>query len=118
MSEDTHPTELALGTHNTLYYRYHPFGVSRFKDGFVRRHHRVTALVGGRGGGFIFDTNGLHRGRPDGAGNRTVVILEFQPLGKVPLLHNRSVPCPSSRRNGTWRRGVPGYPLYPVDEAW
>ena len=49
----------------------------------MRSRWRVQSLTGPRGGGFLFDTNGLHKGLLPGNTTRTVLILEFQPWGKV-----------------------------------
>jgi len=89
----------------------------------VRSQHRVETLVGAGGGGFVFDTNSMHRGLDIGSANRTVVILEFHALGKVPALQRlgdrdlAGVPCPSWKGEH-WQRGLPGYPLYPQDAPW
>ena len=54
----------------------------------MRSQHRVETLVGAGGGGFVFDTNSMHRGLDIGSANRTVVILE---VGRCRLL----LPCAS-----------------------
>ena len=60
VSASSHPTLIASGTQNTFYYTYdHPhFPLTRFSDGGVRAHHAVHAMLGPRGGGFLFDSNG------------------------------------------------------------
>ena len=60
VSASSHPTLIASGTQNTFYYTYdHPhFPLTRFSDGGVRAHHVVHAMLGPRGGGFLFDSNG------------------------------------------------------------
>ena len=51
----SHPTTIAAGTHNTMYYSHSPqfFDFSRYSDDHVRKHRRVEAMHGRRGGGFI-----------------------------------------------------------------
>ena len=50
-------------------------------------------MIGRAGGGFVFDTNGLHRGEVDGSYGRDAVILEFHPHGKV-LVKRYALPFP------------------------
>ena len=100
VTADSHPTQVAAETHNLLYYRQgEPWQLlSRYTDAYVRSRHAVRSLTGPRGGGFIFDTNGLHKAQLAANTSRTVAILEFQPHGKVgPLLGYNNVrthpPC-------------------------
>ena len=37
------------------------FTLSRFADAHVRREHQVATMLGARYGGFIFDTNAVHK---------------------------------------------------------
>jgi len=127
VDSDSHPTQVADGTHNTLYYS-NTVSESRFRNEYVRAHHQVIDLVGRRGGGFLFDTNALHRGKmaaPSAGKARAVVILEFHPHGKIPALWTRGLhaPCPSqsvaatgsgARRSGI-PLGLPGYGKYPQE---
>lgn len=54
-------------------------------------------MTGKAGGGFVFDTNSLHRGLAEGNFSRTVVILEFHAHGKIPRLSLfDNIPCPST----------------------
>ena len=124
----TRPTLIAARSHNTLYYTHNlPWRLlSRYSDGWVRQQHRVEQMVGPGGGGFLFDTNALHKGEVDG-GNRSrlAVILEFHRHGKLGPLLQRDNPCPSIKAApravrasapGRWERGVPELPLYPAEQ--
>ena len=83
-------------------------------------------MVGPEGGGFVFDTNALHRGDVAGNATRRTVILEFHAHGKVlPLLRHNN-PCPSIKAAsravrtaapGRWSEGVPGLPLFPTEST-
>ena len=63
VGSDGQPTLAARGSHRTVaYYSYiESISLTRFADGFVRRHYEPVALTGPAGGGFLLDTNGLHR---------------------------------------------------------
>jgi len=95
--EEGHPTEVALGTHNLVYFATDSFPVSRFRDDYVRRSWNTTRGCGSRGGGFIFDTHSIHKGTPFGAQARSVLILEFHPAGKCAVARRLKLglPCPS-----------------------
>lgn len=98
------------------------------------------------GGGFILDTNGIHRGRLGGklchaprlcsacakvhvrsssnSGTlpRTTVMLEFHRHGKIPRLAElrnivEFLPCPSIKLGKNWTAGLPGFHLYPMEVA-
>ena len=56
------PTQVARGSHRTLYWSYHDMGESRFSDEWVARNYDIVNMGGPKGGGFVFDTNALHRG--------------------------------------------------------
>ena len=120
VSEEAHPTQVAAGTHNLVWYTYgEPWQlISRYSDAYVRSQHNVISLVGRAGGGFIFDTNALHQGLLRGSAPRTVVILEFHPHGKVGPLLPFNNPCPSAKRDQpmrTWLNGLSGYKLFPTE---
>ena len=123
VTAQSHPTEIASGTHNTMYWSHdsHYFHLSRFSDESVRQHHNVAAMHGARGGGFLFDTNAMHRIQMDGDLGRLVVTLEFHAHGKILALRgSRASPCPSRKRVGwspsRWLFGERGFPLYPPEE--
>lgn len=77
------PTIVARSTHNLSYLFYQGMQASRFADGFVDTHFEKVPLAGPRGGGFLLDTNAIHRGQPDGSRERTTVILEFIAKNKL-----------------------------------
>lgn len=57
-------------------------------------------MLGKRGGGYIFDTNSIHKGEVIGNVDRTAFMLEFNKYTKSEILltndkRNR-VPCPSN----------------------
>ena len=94
------PTLVAKGSHDTFYYTYAAeggFGLSRFNQTWVSENYKVVAMKGNRGGGFVFDTNALHRGLPDGDFSRDTIILEYHGYSKVPTLKaaQHDGPCPS-----------------------
>ena len=122
----TRPTLVAARSHNTLYYTHgNPWWLlSRYSDAWVRAHHRVEPMLGPAFGGFLFDTNSLHRGEVVGNRSRTTVILEFHSHGKVPALLRKNNPCPSIKAAsrsvrasapGKWAAGVPGHALFPPE---
>ena len=115
------PTSIAHGSHNTIYYTFgNPWNLlSRYSDAWVRAQYPVTSMYGPQGGGFLFDTNSLHRGEATGERSRLTVILEFHGHGKVHQLSKYNNPCPSSKaRSGLqWEHGVPHLREYPV-ELW
>ena len=101
-------------------------GESRFDDDWVALNYEIQNMGGPKGGGFVFDTNALHKGEVDG-GNRSrlAVILEFHRHGKLGPLLQRDNPCPSIKAApravrasapGRWERGVPELPLYPAEQ--
>merc|ERR1712039_39703 len=60
------PTYVAAGSQNTAFYRYGSLGGVRFVDSYVEKQYPVTKILGRRGGGFIFDTNSVHKGHVEG----------------------------------------------------
>jgi len=124
---DGRPTCVADASHNPFYYTHgEPWRLlSRFKDDWVRAHYNETCMTGRAGGGFIFDTNSLHRGRVEGVRPRTAVLLEFHQHNKVVPLKRVGIgnPCPSywpknfiskaARQESL--RGKYGFPLYPQE---
>jgi hypothetical protein len=123
------PTLVARGTHELVHLSAGmQYGLSRFRDAFVSALYRVDALDGAAGGGFLLDTNALHRaGLERGNGTRRAVVLEFHGHSKVQRLGKVDNPCPMGRQkphatagalgNKWWWRGVPDYPLYPQEPA-
>mmetsp|Transcript_21809 Transcript_21809/g.56937 ORF Transcript_21809/g.56937 Transcript_21809/m.56937 type:complete len:351 (-) Transcript_21809:14-1066(-) len=80
---DGRPTLIAEASHRTHYYEYKDLLQSRFSDSYVEENYAVTALTGPRGGGFLFDTNTIHRGRANGKRSRTVIIADFMDTRKL-----------------------------------
>jgi len=113
------PTLVAEGSHRMSYFAqgssYH---YSRFNPSYVHAHHRVVPMLGRAGGGFVFDTNSLHRVMHEGNATRTAVVLEFHKHDKIRRLKAipmfRGAPCPSMRSNATMT-GLPGFPLFPSE---
>lgn len=91
----------------------------------VRAHHQIATLTGPRFGGFIFDTNAVHKIELEGNRSRDVVTLEWHPHGKIPQLRRHNNPCPTRRRrvpdmlskNSTysWLRGDERFPYFPSE---
>lgn len=115
---DGRPTQVARGTANTIYYYLaEPWALtSRYSDSYVQSHFDAVDMTGPAGGGFVFDTNSLHRGVVLGNRPRKTVILEFHGHGKLPrAFHSaRHNACPSVKHKA-WRAGTPGYSLYPPE---
>eukprot|EP00403_Amphidinium_massartii_P011497 CAMPEP_0178409418 /NCGR_PEP_ID=MMETSP0689_2-20121128/20453_1 /TAXON_ID=160604 /ORGANISM="Amphidinium massartii, Strain CS-259" /LENGTH=440 /DNA_ID=CAMNT_0020030561 /DNA_START=46 /DNA_END=1365 /DNA_ORIENTATION=+ len=63
-----HPTEVARGSQTVAYYTYpiNDHKKSRFKNDFVNDEYEIVQMLGPRGGGFMFDTNTVHRGNIEG----------------------------------------------------
>ena len=80
---DGRPTLIAEASHRTHYYDYKDLLQSRFADSYVEENYAVTALTGPRGGGFLFDTNTIHRGESAGKRSRTVIIADFMDTRKL-----------------------------------
>ena len=62
--------------------------LTRFKDDFIQRHFgkRIEAMTGQEGGGFLFDTNTIHKGDVDGRHHsRDVVVVELLPTFKAKI---------------------------------
>ena len=56
-------------------------------------------MTGKRGGGFIFDTNAIHRGQMAGNRSRTVILAEFMESHKYrPLKHVGVGACAAARK--------------------
>ena len=110
------PTLIAERSHNTWYHMHGgpPRATSRFTSKFVTSHYDVAMMTGPRGGGFIFDTNALHRGETLGNTTRTVIVLEFHVHGKIDHLarYGFDGPCPSLPSASNFG-GEPGFKMYP-----
>jgi hypothetical protein len=93
VNDSSRPTTVASGSHRTLYYANRgpnqTAALTRFTAATVLERHGSRALVnmtGGAGGGFIFDTNTLHRGVVKGSYPRDVLMIEHEARAKVSLL--------------------------------
>ena len=80
---DGRPTLIAEASHRTHYYDYKDLLQSRFADDYISSNYDVGPLVGPRGGGFLFDTNTIHRGESAGKRSRTVIIADFMDTRKL-----------------------------------
>ena len=123
---DGRPTIVADRTHRTWYYQQKcgggtggTGGCSRIAENYVLSRHSVSTMVGRAGGGFVFDTNSLHRGNHQGNRTRTTVILEFHRHQKIGLLRaaNHDGPCPQAHNGALEERttGKTGFALYPCE---
>jgi aryl-alcohol dehydrogenase-like predicted oxidoreductase len=101
-----HPTLVAAGSHGLLHYSFEGYEHSRYTDGFVRSEYTVAFLGGPRGSGFVFDTNTLHRGVPEGLIARTTLVLEYHAAAKCPVIQTLDlpIPCPSGDQRLLSRR--------------
>jgi len=77
VSEGGRPTVVARGSHKTLFYAHDAVPLSRFDAAYVNASYDTVPMYGKRGGGFVFDTNSVHRGLPEGVRERRVLIADF-----------------------------------------
>ena len=112
---DGRPTVVAARSHNLLYYSYgNPWQlISRYSEEWVQSQYQVVPMTGAAGGGFLFDTNSLHKGEVLGRRGRVTVILEFHGHGKVHQMKQHNNPCPSGGKHK--EHGTPGFQEYPVE---
>ena len=119
------PTLVAARSHNMFYYTHgNPWNLlSRYSEPWVRKQYHVEPMLAPGGGGFIFDTNALHRGEVRGNRTRLAVILEFHAWGKIRGIMKQNNPCPSFKQASRavraaqpgWEQGLAGFPLYPSE---
>ena len=86
-----HPTEIAVGSHKTLYWAHDSVHMSRYTRAYVESEYTTHAFTGEVGEGFIFDTNAMHRATIPGNGSREALVIEFNPSQKSKLLFRS--PC-------------------------
>ena len=120
------PTVAARGSHRIVSYYSHVGLRSFFADAAVESRYDVVPLSGRAGGGFLLDTNTLHRATLGGGTSRThparlAIQLEWHPHDKVPVLATHpaalQMPCPTIKDGlYDWRAGLAGFPLYPPDQ--
>ena len=75
-----HPTLIVRGSHRLSYFLDAREVYTRFRQDFVRKAFasRISQMLGPRGGGFLFDTNSVHRGDIDGMHEvRDAIVVEF-----------------------------------------
>mmetsp|Transcript_30324 Transcript_30324/g.104261 ORF Transcript_30324/g.104261 Transcript_30324/m.104261 type:complete len:98 (-) Transcript_30324:109-402(-) len=88
---------------------------SRYAHAWVAARYDVEDMLGRAGGGFVFDTNALHRGRVEGTQARTVLVLEFNPTAKAQALRRvdgANIPCPSGPMRKINASIAPGAPTW------
>jgi len=95
--EEGHPTQVALGSHRLSYYWHEEFEQSRYDNDYVQREFKTLRLAGRRGTGYIFDTNSIHKGTPEGSQGRNVIVVEYHQAAKCGLISRLglNIPCPS-----------------------
>ncbi len=93
-------TKILRGTHQWIHNIDSFDGESakgRFKD-VTRWKSREVSMLGKRGGGYIFDTNVIHKAECEGFMERTSIMLEFNKRiksSKIKALSIHNIPCPS-----------------------
>merc|ERR1712232_292969 len=92
-----HPTQVAKGSHQNVFYWHEDFEQSRYPDAYVDKEYATVRLAGRAGSGYIFDTNALHKGTPEGSQSRNVIVVEYHQAAKCGLLSKLglNIPCPS-----------------------
>ena len=81
-----HPTKIVQGTHNWSWYSMQYYSGTRYADDYMNHTYpgKVHTMTGPKGGGFIFDTNTIHKGEIDGTHSaRNVVIVEYHTRARV-----------------------------------
>lgn len=98
-------TRVVRGSHNTDYFSSACTLDTRFSDEWISRKHgqRVERMSGWRGGGFILDTNALHRiAWEDASAARDAVVVQMIAPGKCKRIkqphagahEEENAPCP------------------------
>lgn len=93
-----HPTRIAVGSHETLWYAHDHVASSRFADSYVRAGYQLDEMTGLMHSGYIFDTNALHQAANGGSAGRDVLVFEVNPREKSKLL--TMAPCGYARKPG------------------
>lgn len=104
VGERDHPTMIVRRSHRLAYFTDSNDKYARFSDRWVKQTYgdRIVPMHGPKGGGFIFDTNSVHRGDIDGVhSSRDVVILEFDEKVKLKVQPACAIGHPS-RFNLEW----------------
>eukprot|EP00966_Prymnesium_polylepis_P017087 394157-Prymnesium_polylepis.3 len=99
VAPDGRPMLIADRTHELWYYKHGSTRSSHFAASYVHSHFAITPMVGRAGGGFVFDTNALHRGMHEGNATRMTLVLEFHSHDKIGHLKALGFdgPCSSVR---------------------
>jgi len=92
-----HPTQVAKGSHKLSYYWHEDFEQSRYDDGYVQSKFETVKMAGNKGMAYIFDTNSIHKGTPEGSLGRNVIVVEYHQAAKCGLISTMglNIPCPS-----------------------
>ncbi|CAK9027851.1 FAD-dependent oxidoreductase domain-containing protein 1 [Durusdinium trenchii] len=92
-----HPTQVALGSHRLSFYWHEEFEQSRYEEVYVQKEFHTVRLAGKRGTGFLFDTNSIHKGTPEGSHDRDVIVVEYHQAAKCGVISQLrlNLPCPS-----------------------
>ncbi|CAJ1383043.1 unnamed protein product [Effrenium voratum] len=92
-----HPTQVALGSHRLSYYWHEEFEQSRYEDAYVQKEFSTLLLAGKKGTGYLFDTNSIHKGTPEGSQHRDVIVVEYHQAAKCSVISQLglNLPCPS-----------------------
>eukprot|EP00913_Durusdinium_trenchii_P000510 g466.t1 len=98
VGEDGYYTEIARGSQSLAYYWYGPAHMSRFDDASVEASFSIEKILSRRGGGFLFDTNTIHRAKVEGPGQlRDAVIVELANAHKMHAGIPAQGPCPEPK---------------------
>ena len=81
-----HPTLVAKGSQHLVHFSHDSYANSRYRDEFVRGEYEVLSLSGRRGQGFLFDTNALHKGTPEGMHRRDTLARRLKRSNRHPSM--------------------------------
>lgn len=82
----SHPTYIAAGTHRYSWMGISMDSMTRFEHDYVASTFgdRIVPMLGKAGGGFLFDTNGIHKGDVSGwHDSRNVIVVEFHSTDRL-----------------------------------
>merc|ERR1712007_84691 len=86
---------MGSGSQHTAFWKYGDTADFRFDVNYVKSTYKVEQMLGKRGGGFIFDTNTVHRGMVDGRHlRRDVVVIDIESVSKLEAKLPGKGPCP------------------------
>ena len=104
VTEEAHPTRVAIGSHRTFYYAHDALRLSRFSDTFINSSFATRAMTGGKFGGFVLDTNAVHKATLRGSTQRDVLVFELNARSKSEQLVD--APCGHATPLGTLGKGL------------